>query len=76
MRGKRVPHAFAWGGLFAINLLGAFQDCVGKAGYINLVETMWVNSRLSFPIHVVLVALSLYLVVGYAREEAADGQEG
>lgn len=57
---KAVIWAMILGALLYSNLMGLYQDYVGQAGWVHMVKTKWVDSRLTAPLHVVSVVYILW----------------
>jgi hypothetical protein len=48
---KAVLWAMLLGAMLYGNLMGLYQDYIGQAGWVHMVETKWVDSRITAPLH-------------------------
>jgi hypothetical protein len=65
--GKRIKVQYALasflaGIIFALSLYGLFQDSMGLDGYVKYATDHWVSGKISIPIEIFMVVLSLVLL--------------
>ena len=74
---------FGLGCVCSLLTYGIFQDIIGKTAYINLVDTYWGNSSISFILEIVflIIVLAILYCVGQITKNVrikfvhADGKE-
>ncbi len=65
---RRLFYAYCAGALVLVNVSGLFQDIMGQEAYLHRVQEHWVDSRITGPIHVVLLILCVLWYIKQRNE--------
>lgn len=66
---------FLAGAAFHSAIMSLFQDCIGKEGYIDIVNRHWIDPRISVPIALLIVVLSMMMFFE-KKDEGKANKEG
>lgn len=69
---KCLDFLIVWVIIIVANCHGIFQDLLGLEGYIQHVRDHWIDSRITLPIHIIVILAGLFMIWRYFSKKRKD----